>query len=88
MKTYLLITYESDVSSYITKKDTWQEALTAYYEYFGTKSYISVEDFAMLISNKTSDEAIKLFNTLQHDYVKFFGVVGEPFICELIDIDN
>ena len=88
MNKYLLITYLNEFSSYITQRKDWKEALTAYYKYFGATGGISVEDFGLLISNKTSDEAIKLFNNLQYDDIEFFGVIHQPFICNLIDIDK
>lgn len=86
MNTYLFITSRNEFSQYTTKQKCWQDALVRLYEFCGV-SQLSIEDFKLLISNKTSDEAIEFFNRFAYDDIEFFGIIHQPFINNLTNMD-
>lgn len=87
MNTYLFIISASEFSQYTTKQKCWRDALVRFYEFCGI-SQLSIEDFKFLISNKTSGEAIELFNRFSYENIKFFGIIHQPFINNLTNMDN
>lgn len=87
MNNYLFITYRNEFSQYITKQKCWQDALIRFYEYCEIRR-LSLEDFKILVANKTLDEAIKSFNQFADYDIEFFGIIHQPFINNLISIDK
>lgn len=91
MKTniYLLITESGGkTSQYITEAVCFEDALCKFYKYYGSTHCINEDDFKLLIRRKCGKDIIGLFSSLIEESVKYFGVVNQPFVDELIHIDK
>ena len=87
---YLLVTGRNmgcDISCIKVKADRFENALSKFYDYFG--GTMKTNMFAGAIQNRTSEDAVKLFQNCTGETVLYFGVANHPaFIDEVHEIEG